>query len=121
VTVQALIAEAERGGIVLAPAGDRLRIKAPAGALTPELRAEFAARKPELLQVLTRLGGMHRNEGKVPVPCAVFEAKGGPGRCFSCGEPLEHPGAYGRCAPCGLAAELFHAERSRTGDEARVA
>src|SRR5215211_4067477 len=36
--------------------GDRLRLSAPTGALTPELRAELAARKAEVLQFLHAAG-----------------------------------------------------------------
>lgn len=106
-TLQELIAETSKAGIVLVPMGDRLRVKAPAGALTPELRAELTANKPALLDVLLRLDGMRANERHVPVPCVVREAVGGPGACFSCGEPLDYLHAYGRCAPCSIAAELF--------------
>jgi hypothetical protein len=120
VTIQALIIEAEKAGISLAATGHTLRVKAPVGKLTAELRAELAAQKPILLEVLSRLEGMRENDGSVPIACAVFDAVGGPGRCFSCGESLEHPEAYGRCSPCGIAAELFYAAR-HAGERAEVA
>ena len=90
-------------------ADDRLRVR-PADRITPALRDELTARKPELLAVLSRLQGMRATVGRVPIPCAVLEAVGGPGRCFSCGVTLDHPHAYGRCTPCDLAAELFYRE-----------
>jgi amino acid adenylation domain-containing protein len=41
-------------GIQLAAEGDRLRMRAPKGALTPRLQEEIAARKPEILAALRR-------------------------------------------------------------------
>ena len=105
-TIQEILTTTERAGIVLSAVGDRLRVKAPSGALTDDLRATLAEHKPALLDVLFRLEGMRANTGLVPIPCARLEAIGGPGRCFSCGDGLGHPGAYGRCVPCEIAAEL---------------
>ena len=96
-------------GFELAAADDRLRVR-PADRITPALRDELTARKPELLAVLSRLQGMRATVGQVPFPCAVLAAVGGPGRCFSCGDPLDHPHACGRCAPCSVASELFYLE-----------
>jgi TubC N-terminal docking domain len=47
-----LLAELRARGFVLAAAGDRLRIDAPADVLTPELRDRLAADKPRLLAEL---------------------------------------------------------------------
>lgn len=96
-------------GFELAVADDRLRIR-PTHRITPAIRDELTARKPELLAVLWRLQGMRATVGQVPVPCAVLAAVGGPGRCFSCGDRLDHPHGYGRCAPCAVASELFYRE-----------
>ncbi len=63
---------------------------------------------PESVQ--WRLDGMQDTHGQVPFPCAVLEARGGPGRCASCGHPL--PAAtYGRCRPCATAADVFRRAR----------
>ena len=96
-------------GVELAVADDRLCAR-PADRITPALRDELTLRKPELLAVLSRLQGMRATVGQVPFPCAVLEARGGPGRCASCGHPL--PAAtYGRCRPCATAADVFRRAR----------
>ncbi len=105
-----VLLRARSNNITLDVQGDRLIVDAPSGALTPELRSELARHKAELLAVLPRLAGMLGTVGQVPIPCARLEACGGPGRCFSCGDALDHPQAYGRCVPCGIASELFYAE-----------
>lgn len=51
-TALALLAELRRRGVVLEASGDRLRYRAPAGAMTAELRAALAAHKAELLMML---------------------------------------------------------------------
>ncbi len=96
-------------GFEVAAADDRLRVR-PADRITPALRDELTARKPELLAVLSRLQGMRATVGQVPIPCAVLAAVGAPGRCFSCGDPLDHPQGCGRCTPCSVASELFYLE-----------
>jgi TubC N-terminal docking domain len=109
-TAVELLTTAHAAGIVLRVHGDRVRVEAPAGSLTPELRHALKAGKAELLSVLTRLAGMRSTVGRVPVACAVADPVGGPGRCFSCGDPLPHAHAYGRCAPCDIACDLFYRE-----------
>lgn len=47
-----LLSALRRANVVLTVAGDRLRVQAPNGALTPELRAQLAERKDELLAFL---------------------------------------------------------------------
>jgi hypothetical protein len=108
-----LLAETARLGVRLAAHGDRLRVEAPAGVVTPQLRATLAARKPDLLPVVWRLEEMRRLAVTAPraVVYARVAARGGPGWCFSCGDPLEPPSAYGRCASCDVAADLFYASR----------
>lgn len=117
--VVAILLRLKAEGFAIGTAGDQLKVK-PVSKLTSELRAALTAHKGELLAVVSRLEGMHANDGKVPVPCAVLEATGGPGRCFSCGDGLEHPESYGRCTSCAIAAEVFHAGR-QDGDEGRAA
>lgn len=51
-TARKLLVDAKRADVVLRPNGDRLAFDAPAGAMTPELRAPLAACKVELLAVL---------------------------------------------------------------------
>jgi hypothetical protein len=76
---------------------ERLLLDAPTGALTLDLRSAFAAHKSALLEVLWRLQEMRRH-------------------CFSCGDPHEHPDAYGRCGPCDIASDVFYATRHADGD-----
>ena len=106
-----LVTETRRAGIVLQSDGDRLHVDAPVGALKPELRQTLAARKPELLVILWRLAAMRATVGQRPLVVTRLEAQGGPSRCFSCGDPLDHPRGYGRCAPCDVAAGLFYSEQ----------
>lgn len=66
------------GGFEVKTEEDRLFVGPPAR-LTPALKAEVTARKPELLAVVSRLQGMRATVGQVPIPCAVLEAVGGAG------------------------------------------
>lgn len=51
-TVAALIEELTRLGVTLTPEGDRLRYRAPAGAITPELKQRIVEQKLEIIAVL---------------------------------------------------------------------
>lgn len=51
-TLAALVASASRRGVRLAVSGDRLRIEAPPGAITPGLREALAIHKPDLIRWL---------------------------------------------------------------------
>ena len=55
------LAELDRRGVVLEPNGDRLRYRAPQGALTPELREAITENKAEIISTLRRLG-----DGQLP-------------------------------------------------------
>lgn len=76
-TAVALVHEASRRGVDLTADGDRLRVEAPAGVMTPELLEALRARKVEILEELRRQG--------VPPPPRI-------GRCgelvipFACNE-----------------------------------
>ena len=50
------LAELERLGVVLEPNGDKLRYRAPQGALTPELREAITENKAEIISTLRRVG-----------------------------------------------------------------
>ena len=50
------LAELERLGVVLEPNGDKLRYRAPQGALTPKLREAITENKAEIISTLRRLG-----------------------------------------------------------------
>lgn len=101
-------------GITLTVADDRLCFDAPRGAMTPELRATLRAHKVDLVPILRRLACMRETAGRTPVVVADPEAQGGPGLCFSCGDRLDHPHAYGRCPSCDVAIDLFY---TAMGDE----
>ena len=54
-----LLNELKSRGVSLEANGDRLRVDAPRGAITPELRRTLAAHKAELLGLLQRPGELH--------------------------------------------------------------
>ena len=54
-TLDTLMFELNQRGVVLQVAGDRIDYQAPAGVLTPELRHQLAAHKPELLAELRKI------------------------------------------------------------------
>jgi hypothetical protein len=75
-TAAALLNEARRLGIILAPHGDRLGYESPPGALTPDLRTALTAHKAELLALLTA-------EGLPPRSPPNLSVRWGPGRADS--------------------------------------
>jgi hypothetical protein len=120
-TLHELLAETTRRGIRLEATDVTLRYEAPKGTMTPALRTALVRHKPDLLTVLWRLEAMRRfaHEAPRPLPCAREDARGGPGWCFSCGDPLDHADACGRCSPCDIAADVFYATRPQ-GDAFEV-
>ncbi|MBI4582733.1 MAG: hypothetical protein HY717_01675 [Planctomycetes bacterium] len=54
-TTAVLLAELSRAGVRLAAAGERIRLDAPRGVLTPELRNLLAEHKTEILEALRRV------------------------------------------------------------------
>lgn len=52
-TASALLDELKARGALLTVNGDRIRVRAPAAVVTPDLRAALAKHKPELLRLLT--------------------------------------------------------------------
>jgi hypothetical protein len=110
-TTAALVCELQARGVELASDGAAIRLRAPRptlAGLTAELREELARQKPILLGILPRLEGMRANPLPIPTARPKCEAPGGPGRCFSCNDALEHVSCFGRCMPCDLAAEIFY-------------
>jgi hypothetical protein len=77
-----LFAETQRLGITLSARGDRLHVEAPAGRVTPELRAALARHKPALLARLAPVTEFVSLRGGlvVPLPALLFaldlEARG---------------------------------------------
>ena len=70
-----LLEELRRRGIQLWAEGDKLRFRAPDQALTPELRAELAARKTEILSFLQKGALATRTADAPTIPVAP---RGGP-------------------------------------------
>jgi hypothetical protein len=70
--VASILTELRANGAVLVPIGERLRIEAPIGVLTPELKERLRRHKVELLAFL---GGEHRpsvgryGELVIPLDC----------------------------------------------------
>jgi hypothetical protein len=54
VSAEGLLRELRELGATVATRGDRLAVDAPAGAVTPDLRADLAAHKGDLLALLAR-------------------------------------------------------------------
>jgi len=63
-----LLAELKRLGVLLTGDGDALRVKAPVGVLTPDLKAALAEHKAELLVQLTRGAGLTPPAQTPPAP-----------------------------------------------------
>jgi hypothetical protein len=92
VTARELLATLRRSGIELTVHGGRLRVEAPRGAVTPELRRELREHKPELIAELSCLTGWPPEsldaERSFGAPCArlypflgrTVETPAGPGR-----------------------------------------
>ena len=112
-TLRDVLTETERRGIRLESRDGRLRYEAPQGTITADLRAALVAYKRDLVAIVWRLEEMRRLAVHTPRSCAYAResACGGPGRCFSCGDPLEHSTAHGRCTPCDIAADLYYASK----------
>ena len=54
-TTTALVAELARAGIKLSLSDDKLRVAAPKGQLSPELRDRITQHKPELIEWLAKI------------------------------------------------------------------
>lgn len=118
-TLLEVLRESARLGVRLEAHDGHLRVEAPKGVVSPALKAMLAAHKPMLLDVLWRLEGMRRLATVAP-RASVYareSARGGPGHCFSCGDSLSHPDAYGRCTSCDVAADAYYASRDDDGGE----
>jgi hypothetical protein len=89
-TAVALLAELQHRGASVAVVGERLRVEAPTGTVTPQMREALAAHKSELLRLLgggcehvandPELAGWYRRNPHLT--CA---------RCFLAGRPLRLP------------------------------
>lgn len=110
-----LLLELRSRGVLIEPAGDRLKVDAPKGAITQELREALAACKSEVLAILAvddreiawRVDAMlPQIPDKGPIPFLVARdcLNPGPNCCPSCGEPLnDYPGYI-----CGLCSRAKH-------------
>ncbi len=88
-------------GVEVQAIGDRLKIDAPAGIVTPELKSVIVERKPEILEILAtfRAGSIVR-----PVPVR-FNIENPPAECLmdNCtGGELLARGSLFVCAACGV-------------------
>ena len=111
-----LIEELLSRGVLIEAEGERLRLDAPKGALTPELRSVLADRKLEIIALLRASDAEVARRAEVmlpqipdngPVPFLVAREAVEPqdGCCLSCGDPLNQ-GDANRCGYCGRAANL---------------
>ena len=108
-----LLVQLRSRGVLIEAAGDRLKVDAPKGAVTPELREALAEHKLEVLAFVTiaedeiawRVAAMLPqvpSEGPIPFLVAKQGCKSEAGRCLSCGSSLREGDAY-RCAICSRA------------------
>ena len=131
-TPTVLLTTLATAGAVVAAAGERLRVEAPPGVLTPQLRAAITEHKGELLRLIL-LAGQYRAtlrrgfalvaSGPAPAPaeCAEFlaeqarlEAALGPALAIQIGR--DEAGAWhrdtGRCPWCGERGPVHTGEAS---------
>ena len=108
-----LLMELRSRGVLLEPAGDRLKIDAPRGSITPELREALAACKSEVLAILTldddeiawRVKVMLPqipDSGPIPFLVARQTEERRSNCCHSCGDSMEGYSGY-LCGPCSRA------------------
>jgi hypothetical protein len=111
-----LLAELSSLGVALEVSGDRLRVKGPKGAITPELHEALTNSKQELITLInggnaevawrvTAMLPQIPESGRLPFLVARKALEPQEGCCLSCGDPLNQDDAY-RCAACGRAANL---------------
>ena len=108
-----LLIELRSRGVLIEPAGDRLKVDAPKGAITTELRDALAACKSEVLAILIvddveinwRVKAMLPqipDKGPIPFLVARSEIHTGLNCCHSCGDSLnDNPGYI--CGACSRA------------------
>ncbi len=97
-------------GVTLTPGGDQLRVDAPAGVLTDELRQAMRTHKAALLDLVeafderTAIGrdGAMTEEQSAPIPHLFVVAHDGLTSCPECGAREWRQGlTYYQCAQCG--------------------
>jgi hypothetical protein len=109
-----LLIELRSRGVLIEPAGDRLKVDAPKGVITQELREALAACKSEVLAILAvddheiawRVDAMLPqipDKGPIPFLVARVDSQSQAGYCLSCGELLNGNDLY-RCTLCSRAA-----------------
>ncbi len=104
-TVYDTIAAAVAAGVALSLDGDRLHYRAPAGALTPDLRAGLAEHRDELRHLLALTPeSPEYGEALAGVAAALGwgRVERRPRRCYVCGDARwwERPGGGWVCQNC---------------------
>jgi hypothetical protein len=91
-TAAALLAELQRRGASLTANGDKLRVEAPVGTLTPDIREALVRFKPALLAILNDLDEPGTCEHVAHDPELAEWYRENPhltcARCFFAGRPL---------------------------------
>ena len=111
-----LLAELHSRGVIVEAAGEHLRIDAPKGVITPELRDALMQRKAEILFLLKPLSSeiawrvqailpQIPNKGAIPFLVAKLGKTTRKGHCLSCGDCLIGD-EVSRCSLCNRAANL---------------
>jgi hypothetical protein len=115
-TASELLIELRSRGAIIEANGDRLRIDAPKGTVTTELRDALSQQKSEIILLLTssdlevdwRVKAMLPHVPDVgPIPFLIAReiSESQDKHCLSCGEPLDYSDAF-RCTFCSRAANL---------------
>lgn len=108
-----LLDELRVRGVVLEAVGDRLRVEAPKGTITPELHEALKDHKVEIIALLMTgdteiawraavMVSQIPTEGYVPLLVAREAVEPQPGQCISCGNRL-NAGDSSICVICGRA------------------
>ncbi|MDI6871231.1 MAG: hypothetical protein QME79_07720 [Bacillota bacterium] len=107
-----LFRKLREAGCELRAEGERLKVRAPKGFLTPDLRALIEQHKPELLRLLSPARGAR----PVSLPASLWWD----GMCLACGAGQWWLSIYGAliCATCHRPAATWLVERLVGQDEA---
>ena len=100
---QVLLEQLHEMGVEVIPEGDRLRLRAPKGVLTPEVQRAISEQKPEILRCLTRMArvrGTDRVEPSYPADICWHCHGKKECNCAGCGDGVPGSWKAGQCGGC---------------------